>query len=121
MIFIRGPFRAHILALFAPGSERTELSGCIQPPLPRCLLPRGFLLPQFLAIRDVHQNGASPFCYYRATGRALRQHVSALLHDEIVRLGAAKLPRVQLERVADELDEIGDRFFDSDGALRRDR
>ena len=32
------------------------------------------------------------FCHYRATGRALRQHISALLQEEIIRLGREKLP-----------------------------
>jgi ERCC4-related helicase len=57
------------------------------------------------------------FCHYRATGRALRQHVSALLHEEIVRLGAAKLPGRTRAEVEQRLEELGNQFFDDD-ALR---
>lgn len=58
------------------------------------------------------------FCHYRATGRALRHHVSALLNEEILRLGTARLPDVPHDRVAAELERIGDRFFDADDPLR---
>lgn len=54
------------------------------------------------------------FCHYRATGRALRQHISARLHQEILALGAKKLagrsPR-EVESTLDELDELGEQFF----------
>lgn len=57
------------------------------------------------------------FCHYRATGRALRQHISALLDKEIVRLGQAKLPGLSQADVQRTLEEIGERFF-KDEALR---
>lgn len=57
------------------------------------------------------------FCHYRATGRALRQHISALLNEEIVRLGAAKLPGSTRVEVEKRLEEVGNQFFDDD-ALR---
>jgi hypothetical protein len=58
------------------------------------------------------------FCHYRATGRALRAHISALLQEEIVRLGQQTLPGTAAADVPAELDVIGDRFFDVDGPLR---
>jgi superfamily II DNA or RNA helicase len=58
------------------------------------------------------------FCHYRATGRALRRHISALLKEEILRLGAAQLVQMPRRQVVDELERIGDRFFDTDGTLR---
>lgn len=54
------------------------------------------------------------FCHYRATGRALRQHISSLLHEEIVKLGSAKLPGRSVSEVDQSLEQIGDRFFDDD-------
>ncbi|MDP9177433.1 MAG: DEAD/DEAH box helicase [Gemmatimonadota bacterium] len=57
------------------------------------------------------------FCFYRATGRALRQHISSLLNDEIAVLGQAKLPGLSPREVHKFLNEMGDRFFDDD-ALR---
>jgi len=60
------------------------------------------------------------FCHYRATGRALRQHVSTLLEEEIVRLGREKLPNLNRVDVLNRLEAIGKRFFDSDSPLRRE-
>ncbi|HYR91240.1 MAG TPA: helicase-related protein [Terriglobia bacterium] len=54
------------------------------------------------------------FCHYRATGRALRQHVSALIHEEIMRLGGAKLPGRSAADVQQVLDDLGKQFFDND-------
>ncbi|HVC12263.1 MAG TPA: helicase-related protein [Burkholderiales bacterium] len=51
------------------------------------------------------------FCHYRATGRALRQHISARLHQEILSLGAQKLPGRSTREVQTILDELGDQFF----------
>lgn len=51
------------------------------------------------------------FCHYRATGRALRQHISARLHQEILSLGAQKLPGRSTREVQIILDELGDQFF----------
>lgn len=54
------------------------------------------------------------FCHYRATGRALRQHISSLLDDEITRMGQAKLPGRSASEVRRALNAIGDRFFEDD-------
>lgn len=51
------------------------------------------------------------FCHYRATGRALRQHISALLHQEILRLGQLKMPGRSPEQVQATLDDIGNQFL----------
>jgi hypothetical protein len=57
------------------------------------------------------------FCHYRATGRALRQHISARLRQEILALGARKLPSLSEKELERTLAELGDRFF-SDERLR---
>ena len=57
------------------------------------------------------------FCHYRATGRALRQHVSGLLHQEIIRMGQQKLPGRSASDVQTTLDDLGESFF-RDGSLR---
>jgi ERCC4-related helicase len=54
------------------------------------------------------------FCHYRATGRALRQHISALLNDEIGHLGQAKMPGLSLDEVHRALEDLGERFFKDD-------
>ncbi|HXT48686.1 MAG TPA: helicase-related protein, partial [Gemmatimonadaceae bacterium] len=54
------------------------------------------------------------FCHYRATGRALRQHISALLNEQIVSLAKKKLPRVSAAQVQQTLEKLGDRFFEED-------
>jgi len=60
------------------------------------------------------------FCHYRATGRALRRHITQRLREEIIRLGAARLPPgTAPDRVEEELELIGKRFFDTDGPIRR--
>jgi hypothetical protein len=51
------------------------------------------------------------FCHYRATGRALRQHISSRLHQEILALGAGRLPGRSPKEVERILDELGDQFF----------
>jgi len=51
------------------------------------------------------------FCHYRATGRALRQHISSRLHQEILALGAARLPGRSPKEVEQILDELGEQFF----------
>lgn len=51
------------------------------------------------------------FCHYRATGRALRQHVSARLHQEILALGARKLPGRSPQEAERAIDELGEQFF----------
>lgn len=55
------------------------------------------------------------FCHYRATGRALRQHISALLDAEIGKLAASKLPGTTPAQALGRLDSLGQRFFDDDG------
>jgi hypothetical protein len=60
------------------------------------------------------------FCHYRATGRALRQHISNLLQKEIISLGKEKLANRSEVEIVDHLDSIGRRFFDTDGPLRRE-
>jgi hypothetical protein len=51
------------------------------------------------------------FCHYRATGRALRHHISARLHHEILALGARKLAGRSPKEVERALDELGEQFF----------
>jgi ERCC4-related helicase len=58
------------------------------------------------------------FCHYRATGRALRQHISSLLHEKIIRLGQMRLPGSSPDAVQKRLDVIGDRFFDEEDAVK---
>ena len=55
------------------------------------------------------------FCHYRATGRALRQHISALLDEEIGKLAADKLHGTTPAQALGRLDALGQRFFDDDG------
>jgi superfamily II DNA or RNA helicase len=59
------------------------------------------------------------FCHYRATGRALRQHISSLLHDRILTLGSQRLTDVPKARVADKLEEIADDFFRPESDVRQ--
>jgi hypothetical protein len=59
------------------------------------------------------------FCHYRATGRALRQHISARLDAEIIEAGRQQLG-VSGELAREELEQIGKRFFDKDGLLYRE-
>jgi superfamily II DNA or RNA helicase len=59
------------------------------------------------------------FCHYRATGRALRQHISARLDAEIIEMGQRQLG-VSGEVVRGELERLGKRFFDTDGLLYRE-
>jgi hypothetical protein len=57
------------------------------------------------------------FCHYRATGRALRRHISDLLHHEVSKLGQERFPQLLPTEIPAELERWGKRFFDSDGAL----
>lgn len=59
------------------------------------------------------------FCHYRATGRALRQHISARLDAEIIEAGQRQLG-MSGEAVREELEQLGKRFFDTDGLLRKE-
>ncbi len=61
------------------------------------------------------------FCFYRHTGRALRNHVSRVIQAALVERAAAKLglnPR-ESDRVWQELELFGDRFFDADAPVTR--
>lgn len=61
------------------------------------------------------------FCFYIETGRALRRHISKAMQDEFDRLGAEALSLTMKDReeVRSRLEALGDRFFDSDGRLRK--
>jgi ERCC4-related helicase len=54
------------------------------------------------------------FCHYRATGRALRQHISSLLSDEITSMAQEKLPGRSAQEAQRTVDDLGQRFFDDD-------
>jgi hypothetical protein len=61
------------------------------------------------------------FCFYIATGRALRAHISRAIQAELLRQGARKLdldPR-QRSAVIRELERLGDRFFDPDAPVTK--
>lgn len=58
------------------------------------------------------------FCHFIATGRILRQQLSAAIHREIRSLGAQRL-RCNVDAVDHELELVGRRFFDNDSPLRR--
>lgn len=61
------------------------------------------------------------FCFYRATGRSLRRHISRALEEEIIRMGAAQLGLDQADRaaVAQELDRRAQRFFDPEAPVTK--
>jgi hypothetical protein len=61
------------------------------------------------------------FCFYVATGRALRNHISRALRQTLITQGAAKLglPADDPGRVMDELDRLGERFFDPAAPVTR--
>lgn len=58
------------------------------------------------------------FCHYIATGRVLRQRISQRIHQEICELGSKKLG-CQPAEVPEQLDRIGNRFFDTDSPTRQ--
>ncbi len=60
------------------------------------------------------------FCHYRRTGRALRRHISDLLHREVIELGLKKLPHLTTDEVVAELTNLGKRFFDAEGSLHQE-
>jgi superfamily II DNA or RNA helicase len=60
------------------------------------------------------------FCHYRATGRALRRHISDLLHDEVIQLGRKHMPGSTVAEIPAELERLGKRFFDRGGPLRQE-
>lgn len=57
------------------------------------------------------------FCHYRATGRALRQHISALINEEVFKRGRKKLGNLAANELVLTLDRIGDRFV-REGRIR---
>ena len=61
------------------------------------------------------------FCFYRATGRSLRRHISRAIEEEIIRMGAAQLRLDPADRtaVAQELDKRAQRFFDPDAPITK--
>jgi superfamily II DNA or RNA helicase len=61
------------------------------------------------------------FCFYVATGRALRNHISRAVRQTLIDQGAAKLglPADEPGRVMDELDRLGERFFDPAAPVTR--
>jgi hypothetical protein len=61
------------------------------------------------------------FCFYVATGRALRNHISRAIRQTLIEQGAAKLglPADDSGRVMDELDRLGERFFDPAAPVTR--
>lgn len=56
------------------------------------------------------------FCHYRATGKALQQHVSTLLQAKIVELGKMQTPGVD---IVNKLERIGNRLSDHRSPLYR--
>lgn len=58
------------------------------------------------------------FCHYIVTGRILRRAISAMLHNEIT-TRAAKSLQCPVEAAMEELNRLGDRFFDTDSPLQR--
>ena len=59
------------------------------------------------------------FCHYRATGRALRLHVSSALRRRFLALGATKLSTADEASVQAELDRLGERLLDQESPVRR--
>ena len=61
------------------------------------------------------------FCFYIATGRSLRHHISAALRDELIALAAPMLALdpTDGDAVLAELERRADRFFDPDAPVTR--
>jgi hypothetical protein len=61
------------------------------------------------------------FCFYIATGRALRSHISRAMNDVLVSEGATKLGLAtnDHEAVRKELDRFGNTFFDEERPVTR--
>lgn len=61
------------------------------------------------------------FCFYIATGRALRSHISAEIEQRLVASGARVLELAEddVDGVKAELDRVGERFFDPDAPVTR--
>ncbi len=58
------------------------------------------------------------FCHYIETGRALRLAISKAIENRILDLAAEKLPGTSRDGIAERLEELGEKFFDSDGGTR---
>ncbi len=71
-------------------------------------------------IVDIWRAGekAVVFCHYVATGRTLRQRISEAIDKEIQLMGSKQLG-CDLSDVPQELERIGNRFFDEDSPVRR--
>lgn len=61
------------------------------------------------------------FCFYRATGRALRRHISRVLDREILSRAAVALgiEPTDEQRIREDLERISARFFDRDTRIAR--
>lgn len=57
------------------------------------------------------------FCHYRATGRALRQHISALINEEVMTRSRKMLGDWPIPELESELERIGNRF-EREGRIR---
>jgi hypothetical protein len=51
------------------------------------------------------------FCHYRATGRALRLHVSSLMEERTIQIASKKLTGMSRAAVLNRLDALGKAFF----------
>lgn len=61
------------------------------------------------------------FCFFRATGRALRRHLSRAIEHELIQAarGPLRLHDADAEAVKEELDRRAERFFDPDAPVTR--
>ena len=61
------------------------------------------------------------FCFYRATGRALRRHIARAIEREVIRIAAGKLgmDAGDASGVRNALDRFRQRLFDTDAPSRR--
>lgn len=58
------------------------------------------------------------FCHFRATGRALRRYVSSRLEQQIIERATVALGLADPGAAREELERLGEQFFDTDGRLR---
>jgi superfamily II DNA or RNA helicase len=58
------------------------------------------------------------FCHYRATGRALRRHISRLLEWQLLSRAAEALGLPSQEEARETLERLADQFFEAEGRLR---
>lgn len=57
------------------------------------------------------------FCHYRATGRALRQHISTLINEDVMSRGKTMRGDLPIPELEAELDRVGNRF-EREGRVR---